>query len=148
MRVLLVAAAAAVLALVACGSMGARPLDRAGTPSSGPAPPDPRCLSANQAGLLTCAEAIARASAEGGRGSAYPLDAKLGTYRYQQESEPVPAWIVTWHGVPEHVGSGAQYTGPAMCRITEDAVVIDAESGEFYVESLTSNLPGSPCPQT
>jgi hypothetical protein len=76
------------------------------------------------------------------------LDAKLETYRYHPESEPVLAWIVTWHGVPEQVGSGAQYTGPPMCRVTEDAIIIDADSGEFYVESLTSNLPASPCPQT
>lgn len=108
--------------------------------------PNTRCLSPDRPGLVTCRQAIAKATAEGGAGSSYPLDAMLETFPDHRPGERAIAWIVTWHGVLEDVGSGAEYTGPPMCRITENAVVIDAETGAFWLESLTSKVPASPCP--
>jgi hypothetical protein len=106
---------------------------------------DPRCLSKDRPGLITCEEAIRRANEEGGQGPDRPFDATLEPYRYHRDSKPILAWVVTWHDVQQEVSGGTTYTGP-HCLLVDDGVVLDAHSGKFYAEGFVSYSPPTPCP--
>jgi hypothetical protein len=110
--------------------------------SSQPPPPS---------GLLSCDEARAK----GAPWLSSDMQAQLGWYTYQDDSEPIEVWTFTQAWLPIPVGGSRisnQLISPASPTIQDSpstcgvqGTVVDAHTGAFIVEGFNGSPP-TPCP--
>lgn len=101
---------------------------------------DPRCLSDDADGLISCKEALQIADRESGMGSTLTVEARLTTYRGSPDSPERRVWAVTYHDVqiPAHGPPGS-----VRCWLGDWEVTIDGETGRFLFAGTSG--PNAPC---
>ena len=114
---------------------------RIGLPVPNATSGDPRCLSDDADGLISCEEALQIADRESGMGSILAAEARLTTYRRSPDSQERRVWAITYHDVqiPAHGPPGS-----VRCWLGDWKVTIDAETGRFLFAGTSG--PNVPCP--
>jgi hypothetical protein len=114
---------------------------RIGLPVPNATSGDPRCLSDDADGLISCEEALQIADRESGIGNILAAEARLTTYRRSPDSPERRVWAVTYHDVqiPAHGPPGS-----VRCWLGDWKVTIDAETGRFLFAGTSG--PNVPCP--
>jgi hypothetical protein len=104
------------------------------------------CLSEDQAGLISCHEALRLTAEYSGtpedRGASR-VEARLDMYTRHPSSKPVRAWVITYQRVSQPMSGPSPASGP-RCVVGDWDIVIDATTGEHLVEGGTGTA--TPCP--